>query len=39
MATGRAGQVEDVAETYLYCMKDRNLTGGVISTNGGVLLI
>jgi len=39
MATGRVGQVEDVAEAYLYCMKDRNLTGSVISTNGGALLI
>ncbi|OCL01862.1 short chain dehydrogenase [Glonium stellatum] len=39
MTTGRVGQVEDVAEAYLYCMKDRNLTGSVISTNGGALLI
>lgn len=39
MATGRVGQVEDVAEAYLYCMKDRNLTGSIISTNGGALLI
>lgn len=39
MATGRVSQVEDVAEAYLYCMKDRNLMGSVISTNDGALLI
>ena len=39
MATCRVGQVEDAAEAYLYCMKDRNLTGSVISTNGGALFI
>lgn len=39
MATGRVGQVEDVAESYLYCMKDKNLTGSMISTNGGSLFM
>lgn len=39
MPTGRVGQVEDVAEAYLYCMKDKNLTGSMISTNGGALLV
>ncbi|KAF2139061.1 uncharacterized protein K452DRAFT_328396 [Aplosporella prunicola CBS 121167] len=39
MPTGRVGRVEDVAEAYLYCMKDQNLTGSVISTNGGSLLV
>lgn len=39
MTTGRMGQVEDVAEAYLYCMKDGSLTRGIISTNGGALLI
>lgn len=39
MATGQIGQVEDVAETYLYCMKDRNITGSMIVTNGGSLLM
>ena len=36
--TGEIGRPEDVAEAYLYAMRDRNLTGSVISTNGGALL-
>ncbi|KAH8647327.1 short-chain dehydrogenase [Xylariales sp. PMI_506] len=32
---GRAGEVEDVAEAYLYSMKDRNSTGEVIKTRSG----
>jgi NAD(P)-dependent dehydrogenase (short-subunit alcohol dehydrogenase family) len=39
MATGQIGKTEDVAEAYLYAMRDRNLTGSVISTNGGHLLM
>jgi len=39
MPTGRVGRVEDVAEAYIYAMKDQNLTGSLISTNGGGLLI
>ncbi|KAK4989787.1 hypothetical protein LTR50_002961 [Elasticomyces elasticus] len=39
LPTGRAGRVEDVAEAYLYAMKDRNLTGSMISTNGGGLIV
>ncbi|KAF1810166.1 NAD(P)-binding protein [Eremomyces bilateralis CBS 781.70] len=39
MTTGQMGQVEDVVEAYLYAMKDRNLSGSVISTNGGQLLL
>ncbi|KAI1619893.1 3-oxoacyl-reductase [Exophiala viscosa] len=35
MATGQVGQVEDVTESYLYAMKDRNVTGTVIRTDGG----
>ena len=38
MATGRIGRPEDVAESYLYVMRDHNLTGSTISTNGGELL-
>jgi NAD(P)-dependent dehydrogenase (short-subunit alcohol dehydrogenase family) len=38
-ATGAIGKVEDVAEAYLYAMRDKNLTGSVISTNGGHLLM
>jgi NAD(P)-dependent dehydrogenase (short-subunit alcohol dehydrogenase family) len=39
MATGKVGQPEDVAESYLYCMRDGNVTGSVISTNGGHLIM
>ena len=38
-ATGEIGRPEDVAEAYLYAMRDWNLTGSVISTNGGALLL
>ena len=38
-ATGQCGQPEDVAEAYLFVMKDRNCTGSVVDTNGGVLLM
>lgn len=37
--TGRMGQVVDVVESYLYAMKDRNVTGTIISTNSGALLL
>ena len=36
--TGEIGRPEDVAESYLYVMRDRNCTGSVIDTNGGGLL-
>lgn len=36
--TGRIGRPEDVAEAYLYCMRDRNVSGSVIASNGGNLL-
>lgn len=39
MATGKMGQAEDVAEAFLYAMKDKNLTGSMISTNGGALIM
>ena len=39
MTTGRIGQVVDVVESYLYVMKDRNVSGSVISTNGGHLVM
>lgn len=29
---------EDLAEAYLYCMRDRFVTGSVIASNGGLLL-
>jgi NAD(P)-dependent dehydrogenase (short-subunit alcohol dehydrogenase family) len=37
--TKRLGRPEDTAEAYLYCMKDGFVTGEVISTNGGYLLL
>ena len=36
---GKVASVEDVAESYLYLMKDRNITGAMVSTNGGHLLV
>jgi NAD(P)-dependent dehydrogenase (short-subunit alcohol dehydrogenase family) len=39
MATEKVGEPEDVAESYLYCMRDGNLSGSVISTNGGHLIM
>lgn len=38
MCTGRVGQAEDVAESYLYLIKDNNVTGTMIDTNGGQFL-
>ncbi|KAK2762205.1 hypothetical protein FQN54_001214 [Arachnomyces sp. PD_36] len=35
---GTIGQSEDVAEAYLYLMKDRYVTGAIIESNGGRLL-
>lgn len=36
--TGQVGRPEDVAESYLYVMRDWNVSGSVIDTNGGSLL-
>ncbi len=36
--TGEVGRPEDVAEAYLYAMKDRFLSGTIISSDGGRLL-
>jgi NAD(P)-dependent dehydrogenase (short-subunit alcohol dehydrogenase family) len=36
--TGSVGQVEDVAEAYIYILKDKNVTGTTITTDGGGLL-
>lgn len=35
---GKVGAPEEVAEAFLYLMKDWNATGSVVSTSGGVLL-
>lgn len=37
--TGRIAEPNDVAEAYIYCMKDHNITGSTIDTNGGHLLV
>lgn len=37
--TGRVATAEDVAEAYLYLMKDPNITGRIVSTDSGSLLI
>lgn len=39
LLTGKFGQVEDVAEAYLWCMKDGNVTGTVAKTDAGQLLV
>ena len=36
--TGTVGRPEDVAESYLYCMKDRFVTGTVLHSNGGMFV-
>lgn len=36
--TGRLGQAADIAESYLYLLKDNNCTGSMIDTNGGQFL-
>nr|L0E4F8.1 RecName: Full=Short-chain dehydrogenase/reductase malC; AltName: Full=Malbrancheamide biosynthesis cluster protein C [Malbranchea aurantiaca]6NKH_A Chain A, Short chain dehydrogenase [Malbranchea aurantiaca]6NKH_B Chain B, Short chain dehydrogenase [Malbranchea aurantiaca]6NKH_C Chain C, Short chain dehydrogenase [Malbranchea aurantiaca]6NKH_D Chain D, Short chain dehydrogenase [Malbranchea aurantiaca]AGA37263.1 short chain dehydrogenase [Malbranchea aurantiaca] len=36
--TGRIARPEDVAEAYLYIMKDQNITGTVLETSAGMLL-
>ncbi|KAI9653262.1 MAG: hypothetical protein M1831_006097 [Alyxoria varia] len=37
--TGKMGQPEDVAETYMAAIKDYNMTGTMLSTNSGILLV
>ncbi len=37
--TKSVGRPEDVAEAYLYCMRDRFVTGAVIESNGGGLFV
>ena len=36
--TGTVARPEDLAEAYLYCMKDQFVTGSVLHSNGGGLL-
>ncbi|KAF8888709.1 hypothetical protein CPB84DRAFT_1786012 [Gymnopilus junonius] len=37
--TGRVAGPDDIAEAFLYLLKDRNVTGRCISTDGGVMLV
>lgn len=37
--TGTVGRPEDLAESYIYLMKDQFVTGSVIESNGGTLLL
>ncbi|RWA10712.1 hypothetical protein EKO27_g4381 [Xylaria grammica] len=37
--TGIIGSPDDVAEAFIYLMKDANSTGSVVHTNGGSLLV
>jgi NAD(P)-dependent dehydrogenase (short-subunit alcohol dehydrogenase family) len=39
MPTGKVGQAEDLAEAFLYCLKDKNATGIVIHSNSGAFLV
>lgn len=39
MPTGRLGQPEDIAEAYLFLMKDPSVTGTVVNSNSGSLLV
>ena len=37
--TGKVGQAEDVAESFLYAMRDANLTGVVLKTDSGSTIV
>lgn len=37
--TEKVGSPEEVAEAYVYLMRNWNATGSVVSTNGGSLLL
>ncbi|EXJ83881.1 hypothetical protein A1O1_07509 [Capronia coronata CBS 617.96] len=37
--TGKVGQPVDLAEAYLYCLKDTNATGVVVHSNSGTFLV
>lgn len=37
--TGTIGKPEDIAESYLYCMKDSFVTGTILHSNGGYFLV
>lgn len=37
--TGTVGRPEDLAESYVYLMKDQYVTGSIVTSNGGSLLV
>src|SRR3954469_16798963 len=39
LPAGRAGEVQDVAETFLYLMRNRYSTGTVVTIDGGSVLV
>ncbi|KAK7564908.1 hypothetical protein BKA81DRAFT_374903 [Phyllosticta paracitricarpa] len=39
LLTGEVGRVEQVVEAFLWCLKDRFVTGEVVKTNGGALIV
>lgn len=39
LATGRAGRVEDVVESYLAVLRDGNMDGSMVRTDGGGLVM
>lgn len=39
LPTGRVATPDAVAEAYMYLMKDTNVTGTIVSTEGGTLLV
>jgi NAD(P)-dependent dehydrogenase (short-subunit alcohol dehydrogenase family) len=38
LTTGKIAQAEDVAEAYVYLLKDNNITGTIVRTDGGYFL-
>ena len=39
LATGRVGRAEDVAEGYVFLLRDWNVTGSVVRSDGGVMVM
>jgi NAD(P)-dependent dehydrogenase (short-subunit alcohol dehydrogenase family) len=39
LPVGQIGEPQDIAEAYLYLMKDKGVTGAVIASNGGWTLV
>lgn len=38
LPTGKVATPEEIAESYVYLLRDHNVTGSMVSTNGGTLL-